>query len=352
MLSGKKIALAVDLTLWKTITVNGVEKSKGVMTTSGDLLTVSLPLSNIPQKAENLKVFREHSGDYSEITGEPNSDGEFLERVSRDRAILHVKNFSIYVVTYELSGEGPSGPGIGSAPEQPTEGPENSTGSAVSVSVSKYIDSAKHDAFMIGDDLGLFRPDAHMTRKEMAQLFYNLLREEYKNTAAAIAMLDIEGSEWYAKPVNALSSLGLLEGYPDGLYHPDDIVSRAQFMAAAVRFGEFSGDFTALPPLKFTDLPKGHWAYDFIVKAAAVGWVAGTDADGTRCEPDRGVARAEIAQLVNNMLGRKPDKQAIDSRADLRHFPDVDDTKWYRYAVGEAVNSHDYEWVGGEEVWK
>lgn len=212
--------------------------------------------------------------------------------------------------------------------------------------VSTLLEKDAHNWYMQGDDLGNFNPTATMTRAEMAQMFYNLLRD--KNVTVSKTLSDIKVNEWYAKAVNVMTELGIVTGKDDGLYHPNDKMTRAEFMTVAVRFGTFTGDFSKLPPLNFTDVSATHWAYDDIAKAVEVGWIQG---DNGKLSPDAYMTRAEVATLVNRMLNRKADT-AVESRTDLRQYHDMGDkTKWYWLDVTEASNSHDYTRESGVESW-
>jgi len=85
------------------------------------------------------------------------------------------------------------------------------------------------------------------------------------------AFSDIK-NHWARLFIEALSGRRILNGYPNGTFHPDNSVTRAEFAAiiAAV--------FT--PPTKrqytpFTDIPANHWAISVIKKAYETGFVSG-----------------------------------------------------------------------------
>ncbi|MBE3551778.1 MAG: S-layer homology domain-containing protein [Kyrpidia tusciae] len=90
---------------------------------------------------------------------------------------------------------------------------------------------------------------------------------------------------------------GWVHGDSDGLFHPNRAVSRAEATAMLVN---------ALRPVParfagFSDVPRGHWAYEVIGRAQAAGWVHGVG--GGRFEPDRAVTRAEGAAMIAKTLG-------------------------------------------------
>ena len=94
---------------------------------------------------------------------------------------------------------------------------------------------------------------------------------------------------------------------------------------------------------------SGHWAEDYINRAAAAGWINGY-ADGT-FRPNAYITRAEAVTLINRMLDRAPDANHL--LADMVRWPDNPETAWYYADIQEATNSHDYTraGTGNYEVW-
>ncbi|MDY4975668.1 MAG: S-layer homology domain-containing protein [Clostridia bacterium] len=201
-----------------------------------------------------------------------------------------------------------------------------------------------HIAYMIGDDQGQFRPDANMTRAEAAQMFYNLLKN--KNVTGSAMFRDVDDSAWYAQAVKVLASYKIVKGY-EGLYRPEDSITREEFTAIAVRFTEAAEEGT----VSFSDVAQNDWSYSYILTAASKGWIAGY-ADGT-FRPQGEITRAEVATIVNRMLNRIPDKAYIDAHVDeLKIFLDSSDkNNWAYYQIVEATNAHDCETTGETESW-
>ena len=183
---------------------------------------------------------------------------------------------------------------------------------------------------MVGDDKGNFRPEAPVTRAEVAQIFYNLLSN--KDVPITTTFADVPANQWYAKAVNTLASLGILSGVGDNRYEPNRMITRAEFAVIAVKFTN-----SVQTDSNFVDVPKSHWAYGSISTAAAYGWIAGVG--DNMYAPSRAIKRVEAATIVNNMLGRKGDHDKIDAGL-CRQFPDVSATHWGRYHIAEATTAH------------
>lgn len=210
--------------------------------------------------------------------------------------------------------------------------------------VSDWLNTRDHNAYLNGYGDGTFGPDNNMTRAEAAQMFYNLLLD--KEVPVTTSFTDVPADAWYAKAVNSLASLGILEGVGNNLFAPDRPITRAEFTVIAMRFTE--GDMTGTNI--FSDVHTNDWFYDQVVGSIQYGWITGY-ADGT-FQPNKTISRAEVTTIVNRMLGRSADQHFVDQNSDkLRAFPDVPLSHWAYYQIVEATNSHNYTKGSNGETW-
>ena len=210
--------------------------------------------------------------------------------------------------------------------------------------VSDWLNTDDHIAYMSGYPEGDFRPDVDMTRAEAAQMFYNLLLD--KDTAAEASFSDVPANAWYAEAVNALASIGVIEGIGDNQYAPDRAITRAEFTAIAMRFADLETGGENI----FSDVAENAWYYDYVVGSIQYGWINGYP-DGT-FRPENTISRVEVTTIVNRMLGRSADENFVDSHADeLRQFTDVNDSHWGYYNIMEAANAHDFTMENNTENW-
>ena len=101
----------------------------------------------------------------------------------------------------------------------------------------------------------------------------------------------------------------------------------------------------------FPDVPGSHWAADYIQEATRNGWIVGyTDGlfHGRDC-----ITRAEVAAIVNRMLGRTADESFIRHNEDeLTTFRDLQNPHyWAYYDLMEATNCHTIVTGAEDETW-
>lgn len=210
------------------------------------------------------------------------------------------------------------------------------------------LEREKHDAYICGYPDGTVKPERQITRAEVATIFYRLLQDEARENvwSRTNSYSDVASGAWYNSAVSTLTNAGILTGYEDGTFRPNAPITRAEFATIAARFyhaPEVTGD-------AFPDI-SGSWARVYINRAAALGLVRGYP-DGT-FRPNTEITRAEVMEIINNVLFRTPDKEHF--LPDMVPWPDNPDTpgNWSYEAVQEATNNHDYERVNNTstETW-
>ena len=202
--------------------------------------------------------------------------------------------------------------------------------------ISDTLETEDHFAYVIGYPDGTVRPENDITREEVATIFYRLLRE---NKIVDIAttendFTDVTADRWSNKAISSLTNGGYLTGYEDGTFRPENSITRAEFATMASRFAQIVN----ISDKEFTDL-EGHWANEYILKAAGEGWIEGYE-DGT-FRPENSITRAEVMTIINRMLVRYVDAEGLHKDTVL--WIDMNGTEWYYYNVLEATNSHDYD---------
>ena len=210
--------------------------------------------------------------------------------------------------------------------------------------VDRWLNTTDHMAYLNGYGTGLFGPDDHMTRAEAAQMFYNLLLDQ--DVSSTVRFTDVPADAWYARAVETLASLGMVEGVGGGKFAPERTITRAEFTVMAMRFARLpeGGENP------FSDVTSSDWFYDQVVGAVQYGWITGYT-DGT-FRPEATITRAEVTAITNRLLDRAADEDYVDDHAgELRQFPDVSASCWAYHDIVEATNAHSYRVYDGEEHW-
>lgn len=190
---------------------------------------------------------------------------------------------------------------------------------------------------------GRFQPSGNVTRAEAAAMLARLLAEDKGDSIwGRMRFRDVASGSWYADYINYLAGYGIAVGRGNNEFAPNAAISRAEFVAMAVRFCEEYGD-TNLSNItngkKFADINSGYWGAEYIAYAAGAGWVVGYG-DGS-FRPNEGISRAEMVTVMNRLLNRTADEEYIaDNLRKLVTFSDVSKRYWAYADIMEAANSY------------
>lgn len=139
---------------------------------------------------------------------------------------------------------------------------------------------------------GTFLPNTKISRAEFAKMIYNTVPEEYKTEGKAMSFSDVEDGAWYKEAVDFLSAEGIINGYPDGTFRPDNTITRAEMAVMIYRAAETDKDVVK----NFSDVKPSSWYYDAVMALANGGVINGYP-DGT-FQPDKTASRAEAAKVL------------------------------------------------------
>ena len=204
--------------------------------------------------------------------------------------------------------------------------------------IPDMLNGDDHFAYVAGYTDGTVRPNAKITRAEVAMIFYRLLDEDVRaaNETDSNSFSDVTNGMWFNTAVSTIARLGIVKGRSAEIFDPNAPITRAEFATVCARFDHSSVESDK----SFFDI-HGHWAETFIEHAAALGWVNGY-MDGT-FHPNATITRAEAMAMINRVLGRLPESEK-DLLSGMKTWPDnADPSAWYYLTVQEATNSHSFE---------
>jgi hypothetical protein len=129
------------------------------------------------------------------------------------------------------------------------------------------LNTTDHTKYMSGYDNGLFKPEDPLTRAEACEMLYNLVTETDEIT---ISFPDVSQNIWYYEAVSTMASMGLLQGDEAGNFRPESNITRAEFVEILSRFYPIEAG-----ELKFNDISSEYWAAKAVCSAQAKGWIIG-----------------------------------------------------------------------------
>ena len=178
-------------------------------------------------------------------------------------------SFSPFVLVYEQKDSG--------TPTPPVTDPDDKPTPPVVDPDKPQLNTEDHYAYIVGYEDGTVQPEGDITRAEVATIFFRLLTDESRDEywSQTNDYTDVAEGDWYNNAVSTLSNAGILNGYEDGSFQPNGNITRAEFATIAARFFEATYEGEDL----FPDI-KDHWARDYINQAAHAGIVNGYE-DGT-----------------------------------------------------------------------
>lgn len=145
--------------------------------------------------------------------------------------------------------------------------------------VPDMLNGDDHYAYVVGYSDGTVRPNANISRAEVATIFFRLLKSDIrdKNVTTSNTFEDVQSGQWFNMAVSTMEKLGGVKG----------------------RSAEFF-------------------------------------------DPDAPITRAEAMTMINRVLCRVPETEG-DLLPGMITWPDNQPGTWYYLAVQEATNSHDYD---------
>ncbi len=148
---------------------------------------------------------------------------------------------------------------------------------------------------------GSFDPNATITRAEFAALLVRALG--LPETRPGEPFMDVESADWFAGAVGAAKQAGLIGGYEDGSFRPEANITREQMavmIAKALIFAGQSPQMESTIPT-FSDAAEiSRWAVEAMGQLAGLGIIHGvTD---TTFVPQANATRAQSAVMITRML--------------------------------------------------
>ena len=159
------------------------------------------------------------------------------------------------------------------------------------------VDYVLRHGLMGGYGNGQFGPDNHLSRAQFAQILFN--KEGRPLVDYLLQYGDVPEGAWYAGAIRWATSMGIIGGYGNGMFGPDDPITREQL---AVMLWRYAGSPAATnKELHFSDESEiSGYAMEALRWAVENGILNGYG-DG-RLGPQGQATRAQVAQMLKNFI--------------------------------------------------
>lgn len=155
---------------------------------------------------------------------------------------------------------------------------------------------AYENGLMSGTGEGTFSPDLPTSRGMLVTILYRLAGSP---VAGSASFTDVAKGQWYADGVAWASANGVVSGYPDGSFRPNDTITREQMAAILYQYARIQGklDDSRADLSIFSDLDSlSAYAKEPMSWAVAQGLFSGVSAD--TLAPGGSTTRAQAAVIL------------------------------------------------------
>jgi hypothetical protein len=145
---------------------------------------------------------------------------------------------------------------------------------------------------------------------------------------------DVDSNHQYFKPIKFLKDNNVVIGFGDGTFHPDQAITRAEFMKIIILGSRLDIPKAITSP--FSDVKLGEWYTDFIVFGAEKGYIQGYSDQTFR--PDQAINKVEALKILGELVMWNFD--SFDKSKVQNPFADTDINEWYGKYLAYAIDKN------------
>ncbi len=269
------------------------------------LFTLTIPLTKQFTNPENVKVFTyntlekkyELAGDGGQIL-----DGNMVVEVDHMSyfIVLDTKGEDIITLFNEMSGETIiEEEEVIIYPEIERNVPRFAPTPAKMFTDTKghwaadYIDDLRFRGVVQGKDEGIYDPDTGLSRSELTKIAVNAFSIPLEEDIEEVPFPDVVMDAWYVPYITTAKKYGIIGGYPNGFFRPDNSISRVEALKVIL---EMSGlDLSSEIENPYFDAQPDSWYEPYVLFATEHNMLTG---NGNIFEPSRPITRAEMAKVI------------------------------------------------------
>ena len=178
---------------------------------------------------------------------------------------------------------------------------ENNSGefSDVNSSNAAYDAIVKLSSMKIinGYEDGRFGPEDQITRGQAAAIVNRVLDKESQNTNV---FKDVPADSRFAKDIAAIKEQGIIQGFDDGTFRPNDYMTRAEMAVIVGRAFNLQDTKMSMASSNYSDIDPSYWAHDAIVTLSHIDRTSLFDGD--RYYPSNLATRAFFTTAIYNSM--------------------------------------------------
>lgn len=152
-----------------------------------------------------------------------------------------------------------------------------------------------HYGVIAGYEDGSFKPNNHMTRAEFASVFSNVFKLEEINETVEFS--DVHTNAWYAQAIKRVASAGIMQG-ASGKFNPNAAITRQEVAVAMAN--AYSITTKGDKVVSFIDADNiASWAVAAVESLASYGYINGRE--NGKFDESAHITRAEVIQMLDNI---------------------------------------------------
>ena len=222
--------------------------------------------------------------------------------------------------------------------------------------VEEVLNTEDHFQYVQGYPDNTVGPERNITRAEATVIFFRLLndsvRAEYLD--AENAFPDVNMNDWFNLGVSTMENGGFVSGYDDGLFRPNANITRAELATIISNFD----DLEPAAENKFADV-EGHWAEKYINSAAEKGWLSGYE-DGlfrpnqyiTRAETMSMINRVLDRRVDADGLHAAAKQWKDNPESKWYYYAVLEATNYHEYERADVSDYENWTAIKAEKVWE
>ncbi|MBI2463738.1 S-layer homology domain-containing protein [Candidatus Peregrinibacteria bacterium] len=157
---------------------------------------------------------------------------------------------------------------------------------------SQYIEYFRRKGVLRGYEKGEMKPDQPITRAEFTKVILETLDIPLNGVKFEQRFTDVRKTDWFSKYVLKAESLGIIQGYDNQTFRPNEPVTRAEALAIIFRAFEIPSQSSKKV---FPDVAMGQWFTSYVSSAYESGLIKGYT-DGS-FRPHGLITRGEASKI-------------------------------------------------------